>query len=342
MARKPQVTHKKNKVTSNNFCFRITMENEENRKRKSQYGLTREFPKRGRLILEAFECPVCMELPRGGPIKGCRNGHIICQTCHQKMEKCPICAEKDITCRNLIAENTLDTLLTNMTIECKHQPCQITQTFRTIKLHEDLCRNRIIPCLGAEKGCTWTGPITRAIKHINEKQCACTIIDEEYKIQRQQTKANQKDQQHSKNTENNEPNKTITFKLKVDDLSTPVFETNKHLQWKPIALLGPKTYRLWIYTKIERKQDMIWRIKTKTTTTQEISDTIQCKTTIIEAKGDTEILTKEATMCSNDTPCKPTKCTKCTTHINNETVKSIRTKETLFRVRIEITLPKEI
>ena len=36
---------------------------------------------------EILQCPVCLTIPRTGPIYQCANGHIVCKDCHAKLVK---------------------------------------------------------------------------------------------------------------------------------------------------------------------------------------------------------------------------------------------------------------
>merc|ERR1719348_1282930 len=50
-----------------------------------------------RLVRERLECPVCLCVPRRGPVPSCPSGHLICSPCLLKMKKegkgdnCPSC-----------------------------------------------------------------------------------------------------------------------------------------------------------------------------------------------------------------------------------------------------------
>ena len=46
---------------------------------------------KGVKINDLRECPVS-----SAPIIQCRNGHIVCKDCHQKLETCPICREANL------------------------------------------------------------------------------------------------------------------------------------------------------------------------------------------------------------------------------------------------------
>ena len=51
-----------------------------------------------------LECPVCLVVPKSGPIYQCRNGHILCHQCHPKLRRCPLCKIPLEKLRNLLAE----------------------------------------------------------------------------------------------------------------------------------------------------------------------------------------------------------------------------------------------
>ena len=85
-------------------------------------------PKRIKLaIMTSLECPVCLEVPRigAGPILGCRNGHLICNNCVDKVKDCPTCREKEIRCRNLFAEIYIETEMMDIPLKCKNVGCDV-------------------------------------------------------------------------------------------------------------------------------------------------------------------------------------------------------------------------
>lgn len=60
-------------------------------------------------ILAALECPICLDtIPP--PVLTCPNGHLICATCRQRAERCPICREKYSPGRCLIAEQVYNSV----------------------------------------------------------------------------------------------------------------------------------------------------------------------------------------------------------------------------------------
>ena len=42
---------------------------------------------------DLLECPICFHTIDSVPIYQCRNGHVVCNDCHPKLENCPICRD---------------------------------------------------------------------------------------------------------------------------------------------------------------------------------------------------------------------------------------------------------
>ena len=66
-----------------------------------------------RKLQEIFKCPVCLAVPREGPVIQCYEGHAMCQGCAEKTEdnRCPVCrarinASKRI--RSLLVEQAIE------------------------------------------------------------------------------------------------------------------------------------------------------------------------------------------------------------------------------------------
>ena len=38
-----------------------------------------------------LECPICLEIPFDSRIMQCRNGHLVCEPCHNRLSLCPVC-----------------------------------------------------------------------------------------------------------------------------------------------------------------------------------------------------------------------------------------------------------
>lgn len=96
-----------------------------------------------------LECPVCNKicLP---PIMQCRNGHVTCNTCRDKVRSCPTCREIDINIRNLFAERAV----AHMTIACEfaNYGCNHEMPYREREQHQRQCKYRPFRCPYIECG----------------------------------------------------------------------------------------------------------------------------------------------------------------------------------------------
>lgn len=95
--------------SNNDFMKRQKCHLEEVQKEEELGKTSASSPKQSCISLEALkahlECPVCLIVPKMGPIYQCRNGHLLCRDCHPKMKRCPLCQiglEKNL--RNLLSE----------------------------------------------------------------------------------------------------------------------------------------------------------------------------------------------------------------------------------------------
>jgi E3 ubiquitin-protein ligase SIAH1 len=118
-------------------------------------------------VLEQLECPVCMEymLP---PITFCANGHNICSSCKQKIQKCPACREPISNARNRALEN----LALRVECPCPNKPhgCTLTFPIALIREHEVVCQFGPFDCpLNYGIKCNWTGPLTEMKGHVVQK-----------------------------------------------------------------------------------------------------------------------------------------------------------------------------
>jgi len=96
-------------------------------------------------FLSELECPVCLHIPREGPIPACPVGHILCKRCREGVTICP-------TCRRPMLKDGTNTLANKMIEKIPH-PCKYSQFGCTVKRplndlleHEVKCRERTITC----------------------------------------------------------------------------------------------------------------------------------------------------------------------------------------------------
>jgi E3 ubiquitin-protein ligase SIAH1 len=115
-------------------------------------------------VLDELECPVCMEymLP---PITLCGNGHNICSSCKQKIQKCPTCREPLSETRNKALEKLA------LKVECpcrnKQHGCTLTFPIALIGEHHGICEYNPFVCpLEYRIKCNWTGLLTEIEDHV--------------------------------------------------------------------------------------------------------------------------------------------------------------------------------
>ena len=96
-------------------------------------------------FLGELECPVCLLLPREGPVGACPVGHIVCKTCRENVETCP-------TCRRPMLKDGTNTIVNKMIGKvphsCKYNQygCQIKLLVPELEEHETKCPERTIKC----------------------------------------------------------------------------------------------------------------------------------------------------------------------------------------------------
>jgi len=91
-------------------------------------------------LKEHVECPVCMEVPREGPIFACPNGHLVCQRC--KVATCPVCREAMGQHRSLLAVAVIE----KIHHDCKHDGCDEVFKLGNLSDHEKVCKHRSVCC----------------------------------------------------------------------------------------------------------------------------------------------------------------------------------------------------
>ena len=91
-------------------------------------------------LRKQVECPVCLDVPRKGPIFACPNGHIICPKC--KSENCPICRVKIGNNKSIVAVALIENILHG----CKFDGCGEEHPLNTIENHEKYCYHRTVTC----------------------------------------------------------------------------------------------------------------------------------------------------------------------------------------------------
>jgi len=108
-----------------------------------------------RLARERLECPVCLVVPRMGPVPSCPSGHLTCSPCLLKMRKegrgdnCPTCRAPMGDGQSLLA----NVLIENMDHVCSMKGCKEKVPFEDYEKHQEECIHRLVICPGSNLTC---------------------------------------------------------------------------------------------------------------------------------------------------------------------------------------------
>ena len=129
-------------------------------------------------LREDLECPVCLAIPKKGPIYQCQSGHIHCQGCHSGLRECPICRGPIGNTRNL----ALEKIIAKLPSKCKFSEhgCLVEEKLPgEMMRHERICNFRLVKCISP--GCeeTITMPDLHdhyKLKHGYKKSCLSSTL----------------------------------------------------------------------------------------------------------------------------------------------------------------------
>ena len=116
-------------------------------------------------LKKMIECPVCLDVPRKGPIFACPNGHIICEKC--KEDLCPICRGHVGHNKSIVAAALVEKILH----DCKFDGCEAKHPLHTIEKHEKVCYNRIVIC--PHYLCEEKVQLSKVMGHLSESPSCC-------------------------------------------------------------------------------------------------------------------------------------------------------------------------
>ena len=111
-----------------------------------------------------IECPVCLDVPRKGPVYTCPNGHLVCPKC--KKDSCPTCRVAVGENKSLLAITVIEKVLHN----CKFNECQYESTLQEIEQHEESCEHRVVACPKYGQ-CGQKVPLSKLLDHLHSKPC---------------------------------------------------------------------------------------------------------------------------------------------------------------------------
>jgi len=124
-------------------------------------------------IKEHLECPVCLEIPRSGPVFVCPNGHFVCKKCKRGL--CPTCRADMGDGKSLLAVAVIE----NIEHKCKFVECEALFAKDKLDAHEKICKHRIVKCPHSK--CEVEIALSKLVEHLGEKTCASrskpTVID---------------------------------------------------------------------------------------------------------------------------------------------------------------------
>jgi len=126
-------------------------------------------------LKDHVKCPVCLEVPRSGPIYSCPNGHHVCQKCKQRT--CPLCRAVMGDHKSLLAVEIIENILH----KCKFVECEYKFPLgEELAGHERNCKHRIVTCPGSH--CDEKFALTNLSEHRGKKTCSSfaepIVIDE--------------------------------------------------------------------------------------------------------------------------------------------------------------------
>jgi len=113
-------------------------------------------------LKDKIECPVCMEIPRKGPVPVCPNGHFVCPKC--KNESCP-------TCRSIMGSNKsilAGTIIDNIEHKCMFEDCDQSFLLADLGKHEEACPHRIVNC--PHTSCNVKVSLSKLRSHVLDKR----------------------------------------------------------------------------------------------------------------------------------------------------------------------------
>jgi len=117
-------------------------------------------------LKEGLECPVCLDIPRSGPVPVCPNGHLVCKEC--KREACPTCRAVMRTGRSLLAV----TIIEKVDHKCKFNDCkELFPLGNLLENHEAACPQRTVIC--PKPLCNEKVPLSGLISHLLNSDFCC-------------------------------------------------------------------------------------------------------------------------------------------------------------------------
>ena len=119
-------------------------------------------------LKDKIECPVCLEIPRAGPVPVCPNGHVVCQVC--KRDTCPTCRVRMGTGKSLLAI----TIIENIEHKCKFDDCEEYFPVDTVEEHIKVCPHRTVSCPCVN--CKAKVVLSKLLDHLNKRPTHSALV----------------------------------------------------------------------------------------------------------------------------------------------------------------------
>ncbi|PNF19740.1 hypothetical protein B7P43_G14755 [Cryptotermes secundus] len=121
-----------------------------------------------RWISTQLECLLCVEIMTP-PIVVCSNGHMICNNCKPKLDKCHFCRAIITSRKNIFAEEI--SKLLKVRCSYAHEGCQVQESPDKIEEHEVACFYQPVECLAGSGAqcvvkCGWRGRKCELLGHV--------------------------------------------------------------------------------------------------------------------------------------------------------------------------------
>jgi len=117
------------------------------------------------MMKDKIECPVCLQVPRSGPVYVCPNGHFVCKDCRQR--SCPTCRTPAGNGKSLLAI----TVIENIDHDCQFDDCKHSFPLGELEQHEKLCPQRTVACPDVD--CRVQLPLSKLVDHLSQSDYCC-------------------------------------------------------------------------------------------------------------------------------------------------------------------------
>jgi hypothetical protein len=188
-------------------------------------------------LQEVMRCPVCLDLPRGGEAYVCINGHIVCETCKEKVvAMCPVCRVSALWSICPFYKRIAAEFLSQIRAVCAYTAsgCRHKLDLFLVSRHEEKCYYRPIYCPAKHRGtCQWEGSLITLCRHVQLHRCVQVLGS----------------------VDNN-----MVFTSHIADFASneSVFDCSVKTHWRPILFIQKGLTIFMVYMTIYREAGGYW------------------------------------------------------------------------------------